>query len=169
MHFGELVYTGVRRTPVCALLGPSVAAELFATTLDAYLLLGWIDDNPADTDTADGRPATVAFAHARMARMLGGDAETITLDEAKRLAERVVAAQITAIEDALAGVVPDLSEGGVVMTSGSGEELAKSVVATVPLFDCAKHISLTAELGPVVSACAPAYALAVLATERAPL
>src|SRR5262249_4761154 len=32
----ELVYTGVRRTPVCALLGAKGAAEFFATTLDVY-------------------------------------------------------------------------------------------------------------------------------------
>lgn len=165
LHFGELVYTGVRRTPVCALLGTGVAAEVFATALDMYLLMGWVDDDPADTDTADGRPATAAFAHARMARMLGGDAETVPFDEAKRLAERAFAAQTTAIEDALAGVAPNLDDGGVVVTAGSGEELAKSVVATLPMFDSVKHVSLAAELGPAASACAPAYALAVLAAE----
>src|SRR5262249_43756645 len=36
----ELLYTGVRRTPLCAVLGSRVAAELFATTLDAYLFRG---------------------------------------------------------------------------------------------------------------------------------
>src|SRR5262249_24868818 len=35
---GELVYTGIRRTPICALLGGNIAAEVFATTLDAYLV-----------------------------------------------------------------------------------------------------------------------------------
>ena len=35
----ELVYCGVRRTPLCALLGLSAAAELFATTLDVCLML----------------------------------------------------------------------------------------------------------------------------------
>src|SRR5436189_45661 len=36
----ELIYTGVRRTPVCAVTRESVAAELFATTRDVYLVLG---------------------------------------------------------------------------------------------------------------------------------
>src|SRR5262245_60369629 len=45
LRAGELVYTGVRRTPLCALMGPkwgqySLAAEFFATTLDVYLVLG---------------------------------------------------------------------------------------------------------------------------------
>src|SRR5947209_9486014 len=48
----ELVYTGVKRTPLCALLGSGVAAEVFATTLDAYLVLGLIADSD-DRDTAD--------------------------------------------------------------------------------------------------------------------
>jgi len=36
MRTGELVYTGIRRTPICAVLNRDVAAELFATMLDAY-------------------------------------------------------------------------------------------------------------------------------------
>ena len=64
----ELLYTGVRRTPVCAAV-PGVAAELFATMQDVYLVLGLVPDDPADTGTADGRPATAPLAHARLARM----------------------------------------------------------------------------------------------------
>src|SRR5438552_12194660 len=44
----ELVYTGVRRTPLCALLGETGAAELFATTLDAYLLLEELPEDVTD-------------------------------------------------------------------------------------------------------------------------
>ncbi|MGE3803939.1 MAG: hydantoinase/oxoprolinase family protein, partial [Gemmataceae bacterium] len=69
LRSGELVYTGVRRTPLCALLGSSVAAELFATTLDVYLVLGELAENSDDCDSADGRPATKQQAHARLARM----------------------------------------------------------------------------------------------------
>src|SRR5262249_5319838 len=35
----ELLYLGWRRTPLCAFTGTSRAAELFATTLDVYLVL----------------------------------------------------------------------------------------------------------------------------------
>ena len=65
---GELVYTGVRRTPICSVLGMEVAAEFFATMQDAYLARGLIPERPDDCDTADGRPATRVFAHARLAR-----------------------------------------------------------------------------------------------------
>src|SRR5262245_32221527 len=40
LRTGELVYTGVRRTPVCAVLGnEGLASEFFATTHDVYVAL----------------------------------------------------------------------------------------------------------------------------------
>src|SRR5262249_56241103 len=58
LRCGELIYTGVRRTPLCALLGPRGAAELFATTLDAYIILDAIPEDQKDCDTADNAPPT---------------------------------------------------------------------------------------------------------------
>ena len=52
-------------------------AELFATTLDAYLVLDQVPEDAEDRDTADGRPATRPCAHARLSRMLGGDPKMI--------------------------------------------------------------------------------------------
>ena len=63
---GELVYRGVRRTPICCNSQSCIAAELFATTLDAFLLLNKIPENTEDRSTADGRPASKPFAHARL-------------------------------------------------------------------------------------------------------
>src|SRR5207248_885359 len=85
----ELLYTGVRRTPVCAILGWNGAAELFATTLDVYLTLGMIPENPTDTDTADGRPATKANARTRLSRMFCGDPETVPGENVVSLAEGI--------------------------------------------------------------------------------
>ncbi len=65
LKWDELVYTGVRRTPVCALLGPKVAAEFFATTLDVYLVLGLIPEDEEDCNTADNRPAAKTWASVR--------------------------------------------------------------------------------------------------------
>ena len=78
LQTGELVYAGVRRTPVCALatelpvrgIATGLAAEIFASTLDVYLTLGDIESNPTDLSTADGRPATVEAARDRLARMV---------------------------------------------------------------------------------------------------
>src|SRR5262249_38677777 len=63
LRCGELIYTGVRRTPLCALLGPRGAAELFATTLDAYIILDAIPEDQKDCDTADRGPQTKGCVH----------------------------------------------------------------------------------------------------------
>ena len=42
----ELVYIGVRRTPVCAVSPERVCAECFATTQDVYLVLGLLPEEP---------------------------------------------------------------------------------------------------------------------------
>ena len=63
---GELIYTGVERSPVCAVaqLVPwrgrkcPTAHEVFATMWDVYLTLGDLPEEPKSTHTADRRPAT---------------------------------------------------------------------------------------------------------------
>ncbi len=78
LHYQELIYTGVRRTPICAFAYPHLTAEWFATSADLYVLLDQLPENEKDLDTPDGRPLTKPFCHARLARMLGGDADLIS-------------------------------------------------------------------------------------------
>jgi probable H4MPT-linked C1 transfer pathway protein len=172
LRSGELVYTGVRRTPVCALVQEGVAAELFATTLDAYLLLGWTHEVPPDCATADGGPATRAAADLRLARMLGADLETSKPEERKKLAEEVVRRQVQLVISALGRVLDRLPAiPRTVIVAGEGESLAKGAVAghgglrIGPLFGC-RVVSLLQELGPEESQAACAWAVAVLAAER---
>jgi probable H4MPT-linked C1 transfer pathway protein len=160
----ELVYTGVRRTPVCALLGSTVAAELFATTLDAYLLLDEIREDPSDRFTADGRPALKSAAHARLARMLGTDHDICKREETRALASKVKAQQIqllrAAVQDASKslGTPPDVA-----ILAGSGEFLAERALRRVAHL---KQISLAKMLGPVISQAACAFAVATLLAEQ---
>jgi uncharacterized hydantoinase/oxoprolinase family protein len=85
------------RTPVAALAEfvsvrnqrVNLAAELFATTRDVYLLLGHIPEKPDCLDTANGRPATIAAAHARLARMVCADAEMLSLAEVTDIARQL--------------------------------------------------------------------------------
>jgi probable H4MPT-linked C1 transfer pathway protein len=147
---GELVYTGVRRTPACALMGTGGAAEFFATTLDVYLLLERIAEDAADTDTADGRPATRDGAHSRLARMLCGDAETITRTATLVLAKRLALIQRQAIDRA-ARTFTFRS----LILSGVGEFLARDVFADF----AGPVVSLTERLGPERSAAACAVAV----------
>jgi hypothetical protein len=163
LQAGELVYTGYRRTPLCALLGRQGAAELFATTLDIHLILGRIGDDPTDTDTADGRPATRAAALARLARMTCEDAESCSEDELVSRARSLADAQLQWIHDGLNTVLRriDCSVHTVVL-SGSGDFLARDVVSRCGALKACKWISLAERWGVAASNAACAYALARL-------
>jgi probable H4MPT-linked C1 transfer pathway protein len=156
----ELVYTGVQRTPVCALLGAGGAAEFFATTRDVYLLLGEFSPDPNDRHTADGRPATLETARARLARMMLADSETCSPQVILNLAQEVFRRQCSLLRHALAHVAAHLPKPlQAVVISGSGEFLARQLVRDV------KVISLAEKLGPALSSTACAYAVARLAQE----
>ncbi|MBM3978888.1 MAG: H4MPT-linked C1 transfer pathway protein [Planctomycetes bacterium] len=164
----ELLYTGVRRTPICSLFGWQVAAEVFATTLDAYLLLGLIPEDRDDCDTADERPATKHRARARLCRMYCGDIDTIPTENIQTLAESVRDRQQMQLSHCIEQATNRLrllkKDVGIrFIVSGSGDFLARLAVR-----DDLCTESLSRRLGPAVSACAPAYAVAVLAAERRP-
>lgn len=170
LKHGELVYTGVRRTPVCAVAGDRSASEFFATMHDVYLVLGLVREDFADTDTADSRGCTVELALARLARMLGGDRETLKDEIVIQYAVAVYQRQLAKIVRSLRQLADDQDEELMrIVVSGSGEFLARRAVKDAfPDFPEDQIISLTADLGERLSTCAPAYALAVLARERRP-
>lgn len=170
---GELVYTGVERTPLCALVRSlpwqgrdcPVAAELFATTADAYLMLGDLPEEPENRDTADGRPRTWPHALARLARMVCADADSFTAEDARQAAAVVREAQLELLQTAVEKVVASLgAPPKTIITSGHGEFLLRHLLDRLSWQ--ANVLSLTEVLGPAVSRCAPAHALAVLASER---
>jgi (4-(4-[2-(gamma-L-glutamylamino)ethyl]phenoxymethyl)furan-2-yl)methanamine synthase len=164
---GELVYVGVRRTPLCALLPDSRAAEFFATSLDACLLHGLVAQDEMDCDTADGRPATQSAAHARLARMVCADVETCTFEESREIASAALRAMTNTLTEAVAVVARRLQgKPRTVVLAGSGEFLAWRVLDTQTSFPPPTVITLSQRLGPEVSKAACAYAVAMLAKER---
>jgi hypothetical protein len=166
MASGELVYTGIRRTPVCAVLGMGVAAEIFATMLDVYLVLGLVPENPADTETADGRPATRDRAHARLARMWCADVDEISPLELQTQARRTLDVQVEFVRRAIERVVDGHATPRKIILSGSGEALGRQVLERSPALCGVPIVSLAEQLGPLLSEAACAYAVAVLAAER---
>jgi (4-(4-[2-(gamma-L-glutamylamino)ethyl]phenoxymethyl)furan-2-yl)methanamine synthase len=171
LRSGELVYTGVRRTPICALLGPAVAAEFFATAHDSHVLLGHLPEEPDNRSTADGRPMTRENARARLSRMLGGDPHLTAEPEALDLARRAFVAQRAAIAGGIRRVVDRLPRPPrAVLLSGSGAFLAGAAWDDGAAVGGprARVSSLTDRLGPDLSTAACAYAVAVLATEGRP-
>jgi probable H4MPT-linked C1 transfer pathway protein len=172
---GELVYAGVRRTPVCAVLHAAriqgrrttVAAELFATTLDAYLTLGRIAPDEADLATADGRPATIEHARARLARMVGADRDEFTPKDAAAFALAIHSALLSRLRRAAARVLAvSAITPQFAVVSGSGEFLAHELARR--LFPNRSPVSLTKLWGQSASAVACARAVAILAREQVP-
>lgn len=106
---GELVYLGGGRTPVCALIDSAsfrghrvpVMREVFATTDDCALVLGWTAEDPADRMTSDSMPRTEAAAVNRLARMIGLDHRGLDVDDARGIAREVMDAATTKIADAI--------------------------------------------------------------------
>jgi probable H4MPT-linked C1 transfer pathway protein len=161
---GELVYTGLRRTPATTLLGPDAAAEFFATVLDAHLLLGTIPEDPADTDTADGRPATQRYAHGRLSRMIGGDPELTSTRETLILANSIMNRQRSLVFNRIEAIRNRFeTESPTAILAGSGERFLRSILAADRF---AEVVSLNERLGSEISASAPAYAVARLAKDR---
>ncbi|MSR53563.1 MAG: H4MPT-linked C1 transfer pathway protein [Gemmataceae bacterium] len=167
----ELVYTGVRRTPICALFNEGVAAEFFATTQDAYILLGMIAENASDKATSDGRAATKTFAHSRLSRMLAGDSAITLTEETLTLARNTFAVQIKMILGAVREVASRLPRPlETIVVSGSGEFLARAVAEqfAAGVDPPPNIVSLSEKLGPAISEAACAYALSVLLAENPP-
>jgi probable H4MPT-linked C1 transfer pathway protein len=134
---GELVYTGVERSPVCGVARHAVyrgetcplAQELFATMRDVYLVLGLLREDAEDRRTADGRPATRGAAMNRLARMICADEEQFAPTDAVVLAESVAGAQAALLSAALARVIAGMAAWPrVVIVSGHGDFLARRVL-----------------------------------------
>lgn len=177
---GELVYTGVRRTPLCAVAQAAtyrdvecpLAAELFATTLDVWLTLGHVPEDVADLDTADGRPATKRHARDRLARMICCDRDEFFEDDALAMARSFAARQQSQIANAVGRVRANRrhenrdAECRHVVVSGSGGFLAERVLEADEHLRAVPRTRLADVLSANAAKAACALAVARLAAER---
>ena len=173
LQSGELVYAGVRRTPIHALASElplrgvptGLAAEVFATTLDVYLTLGEIAADPLDLSTADGRPATVAAARDRLARMVCADRESFSTDDAHALAvaaDRVLTDRLVARAERACGAAIGRPRAAIV--AGSGTFLSARVAGRCSR-RATRSSAWTRPGAPTASAAGCAFALVRLAEE----
>ena len=156
---GELLYTGVVRTPLMA--------EHFATTADIYRLTGELPEGADLHPTADGREKTESASARRLARMVGRDLESASLPEWKRLAAWIAKAQTRRIEDACARVLSraDLPNDAPLIGAGVGRFLLPALAARLgrAYREFAELVPARKEIRGMVSDCAPAVAVAWLA------
>ena len=172
----ELVYTGMVRTPIMALVQrvpfdgrwQNVAAEYFATAADIYRVTGELDDGADLHETADRRGKTAADSIARLARMLGAEAgiDDVHDDRWMQLATHIAEQQLLLIERSLAAVRRRMDGGSpiLIIGAGAGAFLARKLarrqgcdyLAFADLF--ASGAASTSD----VATCAPAVAVAEL-------
>ena len=170
MLAGELVYSGVERTPLAAVVRSlplrgrrrPVAAERFADSRDAWLLLGGLPERKDHRDTADGGPATRDAARIRLARSLLLEPADYSLTDATEAAEAFAAVQARLLARAIGRVADGCGwRPSAAVISGHGERLARLALERAGF--AGAIVSLPEVLGGDVSRAAPAHALALIA------
>ncbi len=172
---GELVYTGVVRTPVMA-LAPRVPfgghwvplmAEHFATAADVHRITGRLPEGADQHPTADGGPRTVEASIRRLARMVGRDADSAPEVAWCRLAEGLAEAQLCRIERECERVLSrgELPASAPVVGAGVGRFLAADLARRLrrPYVDFATLFEGDEPERARAADCAPAVAVAWLA------
>ena len=167
---GELVYTGMTRSFVMSLASRApfrgawtpLMNEYFASSADVHRILGDLPDDADKMSTADGREKTVEASRARLARMIGREADEGSTSEWAGLAAWFAEAQMRQITDAalLRLSRNDVAVAAPVVAAGVGEGLAAEAARRLrrPCLGFSSLISAPAE----ASHCAPAVAVALL-------
>ncbi len=178
LETGELVYTGVVRTPLMALARrapfrgrwTALVAEHFATAADAYRLLDLLDPRSDQQEAADGKGKSREETEARIARMIGRDREDGDKADWARLAAFFAEQQLVLLQEAVAQVVSQgrIGEDAPIVGCGAGRFLAARLAGHLgrPFRDLAEFVPATGASADCLSSCAPAVAVALLASEQ---
>ena len=178
----ELVYTGVIRTPVFAVVSrapfrgewQSLAAERFATMADVYMLTGELHEPAlgylAPRETADGLGSDIKGCARRLARMLGRDADSGALDEWRTSARYVAGAQRHRIRQALERMFsrrPALQTYPLV-GAGIGRFIVRNLAWQLghPYIDFSDLLPEAGAYAEGAAVCAPAVAVAYLVQDH---
>jgi len=148
---GELVYSGVVRTPLCALARRvpfrdaevNVMAEWFATTADVYRLTGELDPAHDQHPSADAQAKDLPGSRQRLARMIGLDARDASDDDWVALARHWRALQINEIAQQLGQLMEQVAKGHgpwdqgstpwIAVSAGCGSFLVNDVMAALSI------------------------------------
>lgn len=167
---GELVYAGVLRTPVEALVSSvpldgaatGVSAEGFALAGDVYVWRGELDPDDYTVATPDGRSTARVFAGERLARIVCADREMVDDAAISAMADAVAEAQVSR----LAGAVTRVRSRGFPIDLAVVTGLGAFVGARAARRAGLQVVFLEDEVGPGAR-CAPAVSVATL-LEAAP-
>jgi probable H4MPT-linked C1 transfer pathway protein len=175
LHTGELVYTGVVRTPVMAIAQSVVfrgrkqriTAERFATMADVYCLSGELPDDADPYPTADRRGKSREESASRLSRMLGMDEADAGMSDWVALANQFAGLQLALLEEAANQVLAEaeVPSGAPIVGAGCGRFLASHLAKRLGrnYLDFADMIDAEPSAGEMAARCAPAVAVAILA------
>lgn len=168
----ELIYSGVVRTPVMAVVQrvpfngemQRVAAEHFATMADVYRLTGVLPEQHDMSDTADGAGKTQLDSARRLARMVGRDVEEAPMLAWLALAHYIANAHL---QDIMAGVKRVSAATGDVplIGAGAGRFVVRAIAKKMgrEYVDFADLLQGETDHKDWAAVCAPAYSVARLA------
>lgn len=176
LETGELVYTGVVRTPLLALTDHApflgrrtrLMAETFAHMGDVYRITGDLAVEADQQPTGDARGKSRTESEVRLARMVGRDHGEGHARDWLLLARYFAEAQLRLLHDAAATLLsrPDLPETAPVVVCGAGVFLAERLAARLGR----RAIPFTAAVADRIagdpawaSTCGPAVAVGLLA------
>ncbi len=171
----ELLYTGTIRTPLIALtsVAPfngqliSLAAEVFATTGDVWVMLDQLNPNEILDNSADGQSWNKANCVCRLARLLGSDANDVDSAAWQLLAKWFAQQQLHQITNAILQVVSShpQQESRTIVGAGIGRFIIKQCAAQLG-FDYIDFASLCQPRLTSAADHAPAVAVALLAWQE---
>ena len=179
LALGELLYTGIVRTPLMAVASQvpfagawiPVMAEHFATAADIHRMCGTLPDGADQHPTADGGEKTVPASARRLARMIGHDMDTADPAAWRALAAWLARAQARAIGDGCDRLLSAgrLSAEAPIVGAGVGRFIAAQLARERqrPYVDFGSLVGGGENERRLAADCAPAVAVAWLARRRA--
>ena len=175
LQTGELVYTGLTRTPVPSVTTRGVLAgqwqglarDCFATMADVRRVLGELPEDVDLHETADGRDKSVGESLRRLARGFGRDGEERHLDVWRVAAAHIRDDQLRSIYDGAIQVLsrPGVDASGGVVAAGIGAGDVEMIAQRLGL-SCMTFGELIGASGDVTlpaTRYAPAVAVGMLA------
>lgn len=181
MAFDELLYSGIIRTPVLALVRrvpvagewSKPMAEFFSTLADVYRLTGELEEPLDQLPAADQGEKSIPGSQQRLARQFGRDAASLSNNHWRQLAAYLREQQLMVLREAMElqlsrGLIGDSAP---LVGAGVGRFLVREVAVRLnrPYVDFSELFPAAAGVNREnIAACGPAAAVAILAGQETP-
>ncbi len=140
LQHGFLLYTGILRTPIYAVTDSvhietrktPISSEYFATTADAWLVSGKINESLYTCETADGAGTTFLDCSRRLARIVCCDFNELPQEQIVAIAHEIVQKQTEQICASIAKI-QNIYQTDTIIVAGIGAPLLSHALGAVSL------------------------------------